>query len=115
MPHEPDPTRAAQLLARLESLREVVVAAEEDVLASLVVTGEPHAQRVVDDWLDQVADTLRALGEAADTIAPVVARRAGTTSDRPAAARHDSRAGEPPAGTDSVTPGGVAPSPESAR
>ena len=77
MPLEPDPTRAAEVLARLHALRAVVEESEDDVLASLVVTGEPHAQRVLDDWLDQVADTLRALGAAADALAPVLARFPG--------------------------------------
>ncbi len=50
---------------------------EDDILACLVVTGEPRPQRVVDDWLDQVADTLRAIGETAGELAPVLARHAG--------------------------------------
>ena len=44
------------------------------MLACLVVTGEPGPQRVLDDWLDQVADTLRALGETAADISPALAR-----------------------------------------
>ena len=51
-------------------------AAEDDVLACLVVTGEPRPQRVLDDWLDQVADTLRALGEQAADLSPTLARHA---------------------------------------
>ncbi|WP_377643837.1 hypothetical protein [Oryzobacter terrae] len=77
MPLEPDPTRAAEVLARLDALRVLVEESEDDVLASLVVTGEPQAQRVLDDWLDQVADSLRAVGAAADALGPVVARWAG--------------------------------------
>jgi hypothetical protein len=68
------------VLDRLDALRDLVEAAEDDVLACLVVTGEPRSQRVLDDWLDQVADTLRALGEAADDIAPTIARHAATPS-----------------------------------
>lgn len=83
MPLEPDPTRAAELFARLDGLRRTVAAAEDDVLGSLVVTGEPQAQRVLDDWLDQVADTLRALGEAADRLAPVVVRHAAGSAGIP--------------------------------
>lgn len=90
MPLEPDPTRAADLLARLDALRALTTEAEDDVLASLVVTGEPRAQRVLDDWLDQVADTLRALGAGADALAPVLSRfatgRTTETSDRDAGA-----------------------------
>ncbi|WP_392544921.1 hypothetical protein [Oryzobacter telluris] len=96
MPLEPDPTRAAALLARLDALRAVVAEAEEDVLASLVVTGEPHAQRVLDDWLDQVADTLRAVGASADELAPTVARFAPSTPDAARAPRavHDHTASD---------------------
>ncbi len=78
MPPGPDPDRARAALARLDTLREVVAAAEDDVLACLVVTGEPRPQRVVDDWLDQVADTLRALGEVAGGLAPGLARHAAS-------------------------------------
>lgn len=74
MPIEPDPSRVAAVLTRLDALREVVGEAEDDVLAALVVTGEPLAQRVLDDWLDQVADTLRAVGEGADALAPTLTR-----------------------------------------
>lgn len=76
MPLRPDPSRAGAVLARLDGLRDAVAAAEDDVLACLVVTGEPRPQRVLDDWLDQVADTLRAVGEAAADLAPVVSRYA---------------------------------------
>ena len=72
----PDPSRAGAVLARLDGLRAAVAAGEDDVLACLVVTGEPRPQRVVDDWLDQVADTLRALGETAADLGPVVGRYA---------------------------------------
>ncbi|WP_299442697.1 hypothetical protein [uncultured Phycicoccus sp.] len=65
MPLGPDPARAQEARAGLAALRDVAAEGEDDVLAALAVTGEPAAQRVLDDWLDQVADTLRALGEAA--------------------------------------------------
>ncbi len=73
-----DPTRelARAALERLDALRATVTAAEDDVLACLVVTGEPRPQRVLDDWLDQVADTLRALGEQAADLSPALARHA---------------------------------------
>ena len=77
----PDPSRAGAAIARLDGLRAAVAAAEDDVLACLVVTGEPRPQRVLDDWLDQVADTLRAAGEAAGDLAPVIGRYAGAPSD----------------------------------
>ena len=78
----PDPSRAGAVLARLDGLRAAVVAAEDDVLACLVVTGEPRPQRVLDDWLDQVADTLRALGDSAADLAPAVAAAAGPVAGR---------------------------------
>jgi hypothetical protein len=77
VPPGPHPDRARALLSGLDGLRATVADAEDDVLACLVVTGEPAAQRVVDDWLDQVADTLRALGEVADDLAPTIAGYAG--------------------------------------
>lgn len=73
MPTGPDPLRARAVASRLDALRDTVVEAEDDVLASLVVTGEPRPQRVLDDWLDQVVDTLRALGEVADEVAVALA------------------------------------------
>jgi hypothetical protein len=76
VPIGPDPERARAVIAGLDALRDEVTAAEEDVLACLVVTGEPRAQRVLDDWLDQVADTLRALGETADGLALPLGRYA---------------------------------------
>ncbi len=76
MPLRPDPQLARVALDRVAALRATVCAAEEDVLACLVVTGEPRPQRVLDDWLDQVADTLRALGEQAADLSPALARHA---------------------------------------
>ena len=74
MPLGPDPELARAAVAQLGALRATVTAAEDDVLACLVVTGEPRPQRVLDDWLDQVADTLRALGEQAADLGPALAR-----------------------------------------
>ena len=74
MPLGPDPERARAALAQLDALRDAVAAAEDDLLACLVVTGEPRPQRVLDDWLDQAADTLRALGEQAADLSPSLAR-----------------------------------------
>lgn len=76
MPLAPDPQLARAALSQLDALRVTVAAAEDDVLACLVVTGEPRPQRVLDDWLDQVADTLRAIGETAADLSPVLARYA---------------------------------------
>lgn len=103
MPLRPDPQLARAALAQLDALRATATAAEDDVLACLVVTGEPRPQRVVDDWLDQVADTLRALGEQAADLSPGLARYsdavavtndaadAGTSADAPAPERAEDR------------------------
>ena len=80
MPLGPNPTLARAAVESLLALRDTVADAEDDVLACLVVTGEPRPQRVLDDWLDQVADTLRALGETAADISPVLARYADQPS-----------------------------------
>ena len=87
MPLGPDPELARAALERLDALRATVTAAEDDVLACLVVTGEPRPQRVLDDWLDQVADTLRALGEQAADLSPALARYAAA----PGRSRADDR------------------------
>jgi len=76
VPLGPDPELARAAVARLDDLRATVTAAEDDVLACLVVTGEPRPQRVLDDWLDQVADTLRALGEQAADLSSALNRHA---------------------------------------
>ncbi|HET7820058.1 MAG TPA: hypothetical protein VFL10_00920 [Ornithinibacter sp.] len=76
MPLGPHPELARTAVARLDALRAAVAAAEDDVLACLVVTGEPRPQRVLDDWLDQAADTLRALGERAADLSPTLSRYA---------------------------------------
>jgi hypothetical protein len=76
VPLGPDPELARAALAQLDALRATVAAAEDDLLACLVVTGEPRPQRVLDDWLDQAADTLRALGEQAADLSPALARHA---------------------------------------
>ena len=73
MPLGPDPARARSAVTALGDLRSLVGEAEDDVLACLVVTGEPRPQRVLDDWLDQVADTLRALGETAGELSIALA------------------------------------------
>ena len=53
------------MLVALRRLAERGRAVEDDVLAGLAVLGEPVPQRTLDDWLDQAADTLRAVGEEA--------------------------------------------------
>ena len=87
MPLGPDPELARAAAARLDALRAAVTAAEDDVLACLVVTGEPRPQRVLDDWLDQAADTLRALGELAADLSPGLARHERAPLAHPRAAK----------------------------
>jgi hypothetical protein len=81
VPLGPDRERARVAWEQLDAVRDVVAAAEDDVLGCLVVTGEPRPQRVLDDWLDQVVDTLRALGEVADDLALALARHAAAPED----------------------------------
>jgi hypothetical protein len=109
VPLGPDPERARAVLARLDDLRATVAAAEDEILACLVVTGEPRPQRVLDDWLDQVADTLRAVGDVADGLGPPLARYAGQPASR--ASTHptaEDELGSPPTGP--VRGDGVRPS-----
>lgn len=82
----------------LQALSDSLAAAEDDLLASLVVLGESDAQRTVDGWVDQVVDLLRAVDEVATqhrtTLARAHARavgREGTqapTSDRTRRGEH---------------------------
>lgn len=101
MPLGPDPSRAGAVLARLDALRAVATDAEDDVLSCLVVTGEPRPQRVLDDWLDQVADTVRTLGGRAAELAAATSRYALPAPDAAAAG--------PPVVVDGGFPDPVAP------
>ena len=89
MPLGPDPARARSAVATLGDLRSLVGVAEDDVLGCLVVTGEPRPQRVLDDWLDQVADTLRALGETAGGLSLALTHVPGGTAERAVSTRPD--------------------------
>ena len=64
MPPTPSPDALAAREA-LHRLRGHVGRLEEDLLAALVVLGEPGPQRAVDDLVDQLVDTLRAADESA--------------------------------------------------
>ncbi|GAA4400895.1 hypothetical protein GCM10023153_28810 [Ornithinibacter aureus] len=81
VPLGPDPALARAAADALFALRERVADAEDDVLSSLVVTGEPRPQRVLDDWLDQVADTLRAVGETASDLATTLRAHTDATAE----------------------------------
>lgn len=80
VPLAPDPALAATARAALGRLGERAAGAEDELLATLLVTGDPRAQRVVDDWVDQVADTLRALVDRAEELDAELARYAGPPS-----------------------------------
>ena len=108
VPLGPDPERARAVLARLDALRATVTAAEDEILACLVVTGEPRPQRVLDDWLDQVADTLRALGDVAEELGPPLARYAGRPASTASTCAEADELGTPP--IDPVRGDGVRPS-----
>lgn len=47
------------------ALAAAALAAEDEVLAVIPILGEAAGQQAVDDWVDQVVDALRAVGEAA--------------------------------------------------
>ena len=66
----------------LEGLSEVVAAVEDDLLSCLVVMGEPHAQQVVDAWIDHVVDLLRAVDEVTDQHLTTLARVSTRVSAR---------------------------------
>jgi hypothetical protein len=83
----------------LRGLADTLEGTEDDLLSSLVVMGETDAQRVVDGWVDQVVDLLRAVDEVTAQHRSTLAR----ASSRYAA--HDAAgpdAGTRPAVDDSV-------------
>ncbi len=90
VPALPGPEPVAPVLDALARLRDHVARTEDDVLAGLAVLGEAGDQRILDSWLDQVADTLRAVGgecsAQSDALGRLAARagRAGVSGDRAA-------------------------------
>ncbi|PRY61267.1 hypothetical protein BCF74_10615 [Knoellia remsis] len=88
------PARLTEVSRVLDDLRDRLAAAEDDLLSSLVVLGEPEAQRTVDGWFDQVVDLLRAVDEITDqhvvTLSRAAARRSSDSgADAPAPAVED--------------------------
>lgn len=63
MPRPPEPHALTAVSDVLRGLSDTLAGTEDDLLASLVVMGETDAQRVVDGWVDQVVDLLRAVDE----------------------------------------------------
>lgn len=87
----------------LQDLSDTVTGAEDDLLASLVVLGEPDAQRGVDAWVDQVVDVLRAVDEVAAQHRATLARAEARQPSAPVAtvgdvatARHPERVAPSP-------------------
>ncbi|MFC7486732.1 hypothetical protein ACOCJ7_10875 [Knoellia sp. CPCC 206453] len=58
-----DTPALTEVRAVLEGLSGTLGSVEDDLLACLVVMGEPDPQRAVDAWVDQVVDLLRAVDE----------------------------------------------------
>ncbi|WP_404384091.1 hypothetical protein LL946_01575 [Knoellia locipacati] len=69
-----EPPALAVVSDALQGLSDTVAGVEDDLLASLVVLGEPDAQRSVDGWVDQVVDLLRAVDEVASQHRATLAR-----------------------------------------
>lgn len=63
MPRPVDTPELTGVSAVLEALSGTAATAEDDLLSCLVVMGEPDAQAVVDGWVDQLVDLLRAVDE----------------------------------------------------
>lgn len=76
-----DPHALPEVGAVLADVGRGLAAAEDDLLACLVVLGEPDPQRELDAWVDQVVDVLRSVDEVTTqhraTIARATARRRG--------------------------------------
>ncbi|KGN37002.1 hypothetical protein N803_16430 [Knoellia subterranea KCTC 19937] len=85
-----DPSALTEVSGVLEGLSRTAASVENDLLSCLVVMGEPDAQAVVDGWVDQFVDLLRAVDETTErhvtTLARVTSRVDGRpTHDEPAA------------------------------
>jgi len=88
VPRPVDTPALTEVSAVLEGLSETAARVEDDLLACLVVMGEPDPQRAVDAWVDQVVDLLRAVDEVTSqhrsTLSRVSTRRGDRdTSDAP--------------------------------
>ncbi len=101
VPAFPPRESVAPAVAALRRVRDRVLAVEDDVLSGFAVLGEPLAQRVLDDWLDHAADTLRLLAEEA---AVQVRLLSDDLPVRPA--EHDPERGPGVARPDARRPGG---------
>jgi hypothetical protein len=52
----------------LPILAERTLHAEDDLFSVIPILGEPVGQRLLDDWVDQAVDLLRAIGESASEL-----------------------------------------------
>lgn len=82
----PDPDAVEAVHAALGAVRHHAADGEEEALSLLAGVGEPVGQRALDDWVDQLTDTVRALAEAAEqhraALLPFRDRRDVRTVDR---------------------------------
>ncbi len=65
MPAQPDAATARSVRAALEALGEAVFAAEDELSVLTPLLGDRDCQAALEDYLDQVLDTLRGVGEEA--------------------------------------------------
>lgn len=77
MPLAPDARATRAVLDVLSGLGHGLEVVDQEVLACLAVLGEPGPQRVLDDWLDQVVDTVGTLQAEADAQRVALSRFAG--------------------------------------
>ena len=74
----------------LPILAERTLHAEDDLFSVIPILGEPVGQRLLDDWVDQAVDLLRAIGESASeldqrlALAHAAQQDAAGRSERPA-------------------------------
>jgi hypothetical protein len=97
VPPAADAGAAREAVDALDALRARAAAVEEDLLAGLAVLGEPLPQRAVDDWVDQVVDTLRAVAEEAGTQRELLGRYAAGAG--PGSGSRPAGSGSRPAGS----------------
>lgn len=67
----------------LADLRTSAQDMEEELLASLAVTGDPHTQRVLDAWVDAAVDAARAVASRATEERQRLAQLAPVTAPSP--------------------------------
>lgn len=61
----PDLDALASAQAALGRIREAVESIEDELFATLAITGDPDTQRALDAWVDGAVDAARGIGAAA--------------------------------------------------